>query len=92
MRKSRRSKIRIMVDIMRVLQMSSGAKITQIMCEANMPYDRLLKYLEELKSRGLIVERKIEDHTLYYLTKKGFDFLSEFKKIERFAEAFGIEL
>ncbi|RLE89724.1 MAG: hypothetical protein DRJ49_02080 [Thermoprotei archaeon] len=92
MRKRRRSKIRIVVDIMRVLQMSSGAKITQIMCEANMPYDRLLRYLEELKSKGFITEKRSNDHTLYYLTRKGFDFLVEFKKIERFAKAFGIEL
>lgn len=40
----------------------------------------------------LITENKEEDKTYYQITDKGIDFLREFGKVERFAEAFGIEI
>ena len=70
---------------------ASGAKITWIMRDANLPYDRLLGYLKELEEKGFIIKRK-DDSNLYYLTKKGMDFLVEFEKLERPARAFRIEL
>jgi len=51
-----------------------------------------VRYLNELKEKGLIKEVREEGAVKYFLTKKGFEFLSEFRRIERFAEAFGIEL
>jgi len=81
-----------MVDILRAIRSSTnGAKITWIMRDANLPYDRLLSYLTELEEKGFITKRK-NDSNLYYLTEKGVDFLVEFEKLERFARAFGIEL
>lgn len=40
----------------------------------------------------LITETKENDKTFYILTDKGIDFLKEFGRIERFAEAFGIAI
>jgi len=89
--KPRRSKLKILVDILKVMYDEGETKITQILYGANLSYDRLVKYLEELESLGLI-EKKNNHGSRYYLTKKGRDFLNEFKKIEKFVKAFGIEI
>lgn len=84
-----RSQMRIYVDIMRVIQREDNrAKPTRILYGANLSHDRLLKYLEELKTLGVIEEMNNEER-LYKLTQKGVEFLNEFIRIERFAGAFG---
>ena len=84
-----RSQMRIYVDIMRVIQREDNrAKPTRILYGANLSHDRLLKYLEELKTLGVIEEINNEER-LYKLTQKGVEFLNEFIGVERFAGAFG---
>ncbi len=84
-----RSQMKIYVDIMRVIQREDNrAKPTRILYGANLSHDRLLKYLEELKTLGVIEEINNEER-LYKLTQKGVEFLNEFIRIERFAGAFG---
>lgn len=85
-----RSQMRIYVDIMRVIQREyNQAKPTRILYGANLSHDRLLKYLEELKTLGVIEEIVDGDDRFYKLTQKGTEFLNEFRGIERFAGAFG---
>jgi len=84
-----RSQMRIYVDIMRVIQRENNrAKPTRILYGANLSHDRLLKYLEELKTLG-VIEETDGDERLYNLTQKGIEFLNEFIRIEKFAGAFG---
>jgi len=84
-----RSQMRIYVDIMRVIQRENNrAKPTRILYGANLSHDRLLKYLEELKTLGVIEETDGAER-LYNLTQKGIEFLNEFIRIEKFAGAFG---
>ena len=84
-----RSQMRIYVDIMRVIQRENNrAKPTRILYGANLSHDRLLKYLEELKTLG-VIEGTDGDERLYKLTQKGVEFLNEFMRIEKFAGAFG---
>jgi len=89
-RKPRRSKLRIIIDILKIIDEENGARITRILYGANLPYDRLLKYIEELKEKGFIIEKRENNAIKYYLTENGINFLTEFKKIESFIEAFGI--
>jgi len=87
-----RSQLRIYVDIMRVIQRESNqAKPTRILYGANLSHDRLVKYLEELKSVGVIRETGTEDK-VYSLTQKGIEFLNNFRKVESFASAFGFSI
>jgi predicted transcriptional regulator len=87
-----RSQMRIYVDIMRVIQRENNrAKPTRILYGANLSHDRLLKYLEELKTLGVIEETDAEER-LYKLTQKGVEFLNEFIRIDRFAGAFGFAI
>jgi predicted transcriptional regulator len=87
-----RSQFRIYVDIMRVIQRENNeAKPTRILYGANLSHDRLVKYLEELKTLGVIQESGIDEKT-YRLTQKGIEFLNNFRKVESFASAFGFRI
>lgn len=97
MRKKRtyRSKMRILADMMRAIQNEGedGAGPTRILYGANLSHDRLTQYIDELLGKKLITETEIEDQSrVYLLTEKGREFLREFVRIERFSEAFGIEI
>lgn len=90
-----RSKMRILADMMRAIQSEGeeGAGPTKILYAANLSHDRLTQYLDELVEKELITEKNPEnDSRVYFLTEKGREFLIEFVRIERFSEAFGIEV
>lgn len=69
-----RSRLEIVADVLGVV--SGGAKKTQIMYQANLSYKLLIHYLKDVINMGLV---KMKDGNTYELTKKGFDFLGEFK-------------
>ena len=63
-----RSQFRIYVDIMHVIQRENNeAKPTRILYGANLSHDRLIKYLEELKSLGVIQESGTDDLSLIHI-------------------------
>jgi predicted transcriptional regulator len=87
-----RSQFRIYVDILRVIQREENeAKPTRILYGANLSHDRLVKYLEELKTLGVIQESGTDDK-VYSLTQKGVEFMNNFRKVESFASAFGFKI
>ena len=87
-----RSQFRIYVDIMSVIQRESNkAKPTRILYGANLSHDRLVKYLDELKTLGVIQETGTDDK-IYSLTQKGIEFMNNFRRVESFAEAFGFKI
>jgi predicted transcriptional regulator len=90
-----RSKMRILADMMRAIQSEGeeGTGPTKILYAANLSHDRLTQYLEELIEKDLIKDENPEsDNRIYHLTEKGREFLREFIRMERFSEAFGIEI
>lgn len=87
----RRSKLRILADILRVLE-TGEANVTRLMLEANLSYARLMKYLQELAEKGFVVREEDGREVKYRITKMGREFLREFDRIEQIAEAFGIEI
>ncbi|TET05954.1 MAG: hypothetical protein E3J86_15405 [Candidatus Thorarchaeota archaeon] len=90
-----RSKMRILADMMRAIQSEGedGAGPTKILYAANLSHDRLTQYLEELVEKHLIKEAEPKsDNRIYFLTEKGREFLKEYVRMERFSEAFGIEI
>jgi len=87
-----RSQLRIYVDIMSVIQRESNeAKPTRILYGANLSHDRLVKYLDELKTLGVIQETGTVDK-VYSLTQKGIEFMNNFRRVESFASAFGFRI
>ncbi|MEM0024706.1 MAG: DUF4364 family protein [Thermofilaceae archaeon] len=87
----RRTKLRILADILRVLE-SGEANITKLMMEANLSYARLMRYLDELVEKELVVREEDGREVKYRITKRGREFLREYERIMRIAEAFGVEI
>ena len=90
-----RSKMRILADMMQTIQSEGdeGAGPTKILYAANLSHDRLKQYIDELIEKELIREDGLDSNNrTYFLTEKGREFLREFVRIERFSEAFGIEI
>lgn len=87
-----RSKARIFADILRAVAAEKEIKPTHILYRANLSYDRLTRYLGQLESRGLISKNIEGDRTSFSITVKGRYFLQEFRKVEDFTNAFGLEL
>jgi predicted transcriptional regulator len=91
--KEYRSKIRIYADILNSLLRHGGISgPTHILLGANLSHERLMKHLKQLIDLGLVSEEKGADGRVFKLTDKGRAFILEFKKIEKFAEAFGITI
>jgi predicted transcriptional regulator len=70
---------------------NNEAKPTRILYGANLSHDRLIKYLDELKTLGVIQETGTDDK-VYSLTQKGVEFMNNFRKVESFASAFGFKI
>ncbi|MDF1537285.1 MAG: winged helix-turn-helix domain-containing protein [Candidatus Thorarchaeota archaeon] len=90
-----RSKVCILADMMRAIQSEGeeGAGPTKILYAANLSHDRLTQYIDELIEKELIHDVEPEENTRsYVLTEKGREFLQEYRKIERFSQAFGIDV
>ncbi len=86
--KDYRSKPKIYADILESVAEQGYARPTKIMTDANLSYDRLKKHLETLVKKGLL---KHEGDT-YHITESGLEFLTEFKRFEKFASAFGLRI
>jgi len=87
--------MRILADMMRAIQSEGeeGAGPTKVLYAANLSHDRLKQYIDELLEKELVIEQDPESNNrVYFLTEKGRAFLREFVRIERFSEAFGIEI
>ena len=90
-----RSKMRILADMMRAIQGEGdeGAGPTKILYAENLSHDRLTQYLDELLEKELIAALVPDGaNKAFVLTEKGRDFLREFVRVEKFSEAFGIEI
>jgi predicted transcriptional regulator len=87
-----RSRCRIFADILQAIQDGGQARVTFITHEANLPYERLIIYLDQLDGLGLIVRNDVNGGISYALTEKGHAYLAEFRKIKKFGDIFGVEV
>ena len=87
-----RSSLKIYLDILSTVLEEGDTKPTRILYRANLSHDRLTRYIEELKAKGLINENQIEDGRYYTITPKGLDFLHEIKRAESFLAGFGLSV
>jgi len=89
----RRSKAQILLDILASIQKENGKiKKTHLMYHANLTHERLKKYLEILLLNNSLKESKTGNETFYSITKKGYDFLAEIRRLKKMSEAFGIPM
>ena len=91
--KEYRSKTRIYADILdSILRRGGKSGPTHILLRANLSHDRLMKHLSRLIELDLIYEEAENGDKVFKLTTKGRKFIIEFVKVEKFAEAFGINI
>ena len=87
-----RSKGRLLAAILRAVKDDGKAKPTHILYKANLSHDRLTKYLTQLEDSGLLEKSVEEDKVCYAITPNGERFLIEFRRMEEFVDAFGLEI
>jgi predicted transcriptional regulator len=84
----RRDKLKIYGDLLSMLNAERiGEKIvlTRIQVKANVPFDRLKKYLSDLNDLGLI-----ENEDSLILTEKGKQYLREYEEVLDFMKRMGV--
>lgn len=87
-----RSALKIRLDILEILRDKGPSRPTMILTAANLSHYRLVKYLGELVSQGLLNETKDSVAKSYALTAKGLDFVNQVKEAEAFVSALGLAL
>jgi predicted transcriptional regulator len=87
----KRSRTDIIHDIMMSIQNKNGRiKPTHLMYKANLSYNQMNSYLEELLEKEFI-EKTIEKKSNYLLmTDKGFDFTQKIREMKDFEKTFGL--
>jgi predicted transcriptional regulator len=91
--KEYRSKTRIYADILdAILRRGGKSGPTHILLGANLSHNRLMKHLNQLGELGLVSENTENGDRVFKLTDRGRRFIIEFVKVEKFAEAFGINI
>ena len=87
----RRERWSILADVLRAIadktRESHDASIKSVTLRANLPYDRLMLYLDELRANGLV-----EGDRRLRLTEKGHEFLREYYAWRRVLQRFGMRL
>ena len=89
----RRSKIQVLIDILRVIQREGGsARPTHILYKANLSHKLLKSHLGLLIEKDFIEQRQYGDKVYYSITQKGVEFIAEYRKVERLSSAFGLPI
>lgn len=87
-KRSRRNRVDIYYEILSIIQEetnnSGGAKPTRIHHLCNLSYDKLVRYLDELESKKLIVRTDV-----VLLTEKGREFMNQYCKMRNLREKIG---
>ena len=78
-RKNNRGKIEIMADVLNLSTV--GIKKTHIMYKANLSYEQILYYLNELLAKGLLEQGVEEGSPVYRTTERGREFLTYFYRM-----------
>jgi len=83
-RKNNRGKIQIMGDILTLA--TSRIRKTHIMYKANLSYEQVYLYLEELIRKRLVAQDVSSDGVAYRTTEKGREFLLYYTRLVEFLE------
>jgi predicted transcriptional regulator len=67
---------------------SSGATVTHLIRNANVPHQRLSSIVSRLTQSGLLYE----DSSKYRISEKGIEFLKAYGEFREFAETFGLRV
>ena len=88
----RRSRLEVIMDIMFLIQSKGGkVKPTHILYGANLSHGVLKENLDFLISKDFIRRVGGDKRIFYEITKEGLSQINEFRRIQKFKNAFGID-
>ena len=87
----KRERLEVIRDILNTIRENRQIKPTRLLYASNLSPQMFKEYINELVSKKFIVLNVDgKDKKFFSLTKKGQDFLIEYKSIESFIENFGL--
>jgi len=87
----KRERLEVIKDILKVIQNSREIKPTRLLYASNLSPQMFKDYVNELIQKKFIQsEDDGKGKKTFHLTKKGNEFLQEYKVIENFVENFGL--
>lgn len=87
----KRERLDIIKDILKTIRGNRQIKPTRLLYSSNLSPQMFKEYINELIAKGFIkLEVDDNEKKTFSLTKKGSDFLMEYKVIEEFIENFGL--
>jgi len=91
MTSKKRERLDVIRDILQTIRQNREIKPTRLLYASNLSPQMFKEYINELISKKFIsLDIDKEDKKTFSLTKKGQDFLQEYKVIENFIENFGL--
>ncbi len=79
----RRTKYEIYADLLDIVARRGNCKLTRASYGANLPADRAKKSLIFLASKGFVKEENTDGSKLYKITKRGLEYLENFKQMRK---------
>jgi predicted transcriptional regulator len=73
------------LSAIRVELTNGEAKPTKVQSLSNLAYDKLVRYLNELESKKMIMQDPLD------ITEKGHDFLQDYDRIRDFVTVMGVK-
>ncbi|MEK6875617.1 MAG: winged helix-turn-helix domain-containing protein [Nanoarchaeota archaeon] len=87
----KRERLDVIRDILLAIRENRKIKPTRLLYASNLSPQMFKEYIDELLGKKFIVSEMDENEKKFFvLTKKGNDFLNEYKVIEKFVENFGL--
>lgn len=89
----KRGRLQIIHDILAAVRAKGGTiKPTHLLYKSNLSHQMMNEYLRDLIGKGFMQEHFDKKNAkTYTLTKKGYDYLAEYKTVIKFVESFGLE-
>lgn len=86
----KREKLEIIRDILLVLCKVDKIKPTRVLHSSNLSPQMFNEYINLLLKKGFIEEIRIKNRKFFIITKKGLNFLQEYRSIEAIIRNFGL--
>ncbi len=88
---AKRERLDIIRDILGAIRENRQIKPTRLLYASNLSPQMFKNYVDELLKKNFVkLENDKKDKKFFVLTKKGNDFLHEYRVIENFIENFGL--
>jgi len=87
----KRERLEVIKDIIRTINENRQIKPTRLLYASNLSPQMFKEYINELITKGFIkIDIDKKEKKTFSLTKKGQEFLQEYKLIENFIDNFGL--